>query len=153
MIFAMTLFGEAWEMKEPTAASVADCANDDDDHDDWHGCLGAWQPIATAPKTGRVDLWVDVFEFYGEVVEGCAWDANAAIPDWYRTDQAGKLVLAVPIHTHASYWKPAGAEAGPVDDGGPGLLVRTNVSPYSEYWPDAIRKRFDLYSHHEPGLS
>lgn len=142
MALTQTLFGE-WEDPEPIIAPKLD---EGDEPDDWHSELGPWQAIAAAPKAERVDLWIEIFEFSGEVVEDCWWNEGAVIPDWYRQDKDGKPELAVPIFAHASYWKPPGADGAPVFDGGPGFLARQTFDDgMTDTWPPAMRDRYTRY--------
>jgi len=141
MALVQTLFGE-WEESEPVDAP--EIVVEDEDHA-WNAGPGPWQEITTAPRDQPVDLWVDTFELYGEVVPNCRWNANAAIPDWYHGGKNGERELAVKPHHFASYWKPRDAKAGPVDDGGPGLFGRTNIASDITHWPEQMRERYARY--------
>lgn len=119
----------------------------DDPEDDaaWTTDRGGWHPIDGAPKQGRIDLWVDIFELDGELVEDCWWEADAMIPDWYRMGADGRAELAAPIFGHAAFWKARNGVGGPVADGGPGLLARTNVADDAASWPPSMRTRYEAY--------
>jgi hypothetical protein len=137
-----TLFGE-WDIPEDVAALDVDEAGE---ADDWHEEAGPWQPIATVSKTERVDLWIQIFELDGEAVANCWWNAEATIPDWYRTGQGGAPELAAPIFAYGSHWKPVGAKGAPVLDGGPGLLARVTFDDgMTETWPPGMLDRYNGY--------
>lgn len=106
---------------------------------------GEWQPIATAPKDRPVDLWVAAFGYDSVLVENCRWDANAAVPDWYREGDAGQAWLAVRPIYHATHWKELGAAEGPHEDGGPPIRARTFIHELEESWPAEMRARLKTY--------
>jgi hypothetical protein len=150
MVAAMTLFGEEWEMAEPPLLEAQVEADEDFDEEDevklWSGKLGSWLPAMLAPKDQVVDLWVDVYELEGIVVRGCWWNAQAAIPDWYTTDENGQTVLAAKPWQRVSYWKPADKPNGPLVDGGPGWNARTNVPDDPLHFSGVLKERYDRYS-------
>jgi hypothetical protein len=137
----------AAELRRRHEAGVRFVVNDSEDEDDaaWTQDAGPWQAIDTAPREGRIDLWVDIFELDGELVENCWWNEGAHIPDWYRDEEDGGPELGAPIFAHAAFWKPRDAAAGPLEDGGPGLLARTNVADDSAHWPEPMRIRYEAY--------
>lgn len=137
----------AAELRRRHAAGLRIVVDESENEDDaaWTDDAGPWQAIGAAPKQGRVDLWVDIFELDGELVENCWWNETATIPDWYRDDQDGRPELAAPIFSHAAFWKARDAAAGPLDDGGPGLLARTNVADDAAHWPEPMRARYGAY--------
>lgn len=106
---------------------------------------GEWEPITTAPKDQRVDLWLAAYEEAGDIASDCWWQADSVIPDWYRIGEDGRPWLAVKLFCHATHWKPAGAPEGPGPDGGPALRTRAFIGDLRDSWPAGMQARIAAY--------
>lgn len=107
--------------------------------------LGEWHRIDTAPKDRPVDLWVAAYGYDSVLAENCRWDADAVIPDWYRTGEDGQPMLAVKLIYHATHWKEVGAPEGPHEDGGPPIRSRAYIGDLSSAWPGEMQSRRAAY--------